>query len=70
MRNVRRLVAVAAAVTAFSAPAFAAVPDLVTVRYNPPVDCVTTPCPQPLPVTVCVNVPADAPTCTPEDPIL
>ncbi|HEX8002451.1 MAG TPA: hypothetical protein VF519_07120 [Mycobacteriales bacterium] len=57
------LAAVAVAAVA-TAPASAAL-DVVTITFNPPVVCVTYPCYQPVPVTVCVNVPRDAPTCTP-----
>lgn len=65
MRTLSRLVLVAAVVATAAAPASAAVPKLVTVEFNPFVVCVTEPCPQPVPVTVCVHVPADDPTCTP-----
>jgi hypothetical protein len=61
----KRLTLAAALAAAAAVPASAQVPDIVTVTFNPPVVCVTDPCPQPVPVTVCVNVPADAPTCTP-----
>ena len=66
--SIRRLAlatAVAAAALAAS-PAQAAPPDLskfVTVERQGPVNCVTYPCPQPMPVVVCV-VPAAL--CTPK----
>ena len=62
----RRLALAAfAAAAALATPATAAPPDLsgiVTVERNHPVNCVTFPCPQPPPYTVCV-VPAGV--CTP-----
>lgn len=61
----KRLVAVTALVAAAAAPASAAIPKLVTVTFNPMVVCVTEPCHQPPPVTVCVNVPEPSAYCTP-----
>lgn len=64
----RRLVlAACAAAAAVAVPAQAAPPDLskvVTVERQDPVDCVTYPCPQPMPVVVCVTA-ADPAVCTP-----
>lgn len=51
------LAAFVAAATLATTPAYAAGPDpddYVTVEHNPPVNCVTEPCDQPPPVTVCV----------------
>lgn len=55
MRRLALAAFVAAATLA--GPAHAALPDpddYVTVEFNPPVNCVTEPCDQPPPVTVCV----------------
>jgi hypothetical protein len=62
----KRLALAALVVAAVATPASASVPDIVTVTYNPWVVCVTDPCPQPVPVTVCVNVPTPAAVCTPK----
>jgi hypothetical protein len=53
----RLLLATVAAVGALAVPASASAPDpsdYVTVTVNPFVVCVTDPCNQPTPVTVCV----------------
>ena len=64
MRTLSRLVAVAALAVLAATPASAAVPEIVTVTFNPMVVCVTEPCEQPPPVTICVHVPRESPTCT------
>lgn len=65
MSLTRLTLAAFAAAAAVAVPAAAAPPDLskiVTVEQQDPVNCVTYPCPQPMPVVVCV-VPAAV--CTP-----
>ena len=57
MRPMRVLLAAVAATAAFATPASASgfdPDDYVTVEFNPMVVCVTEPCDQPPPVTVCV----------------
>ena len=66
MRASRLALAACLTVAAFAAPASAALPDpddYVTVEVNGPVVCVTEPCNQPPPVTVCVK--QVVPYCTP-----
>ena len=59
--RITRLALVAVAIgAALATPASAALP--VTVEFQGPVDCVTYPCPQPMPVVVCVT---SAALCTP-----
>lgn len=62
----KRLALAAVVAAAAATPATAAVPKLVTITYNPWVVCVTEPCPQPVPVTVCVNAPSENFVCTPK----
>lgn len=61
----KRLAAASALVAVAAVPSFAAVPEVVTVTWHGFVVCVTDPCPQPVPVEVCVNAPADEFVCTP-----
>lgn len=64
----RFVLAGAFAALAMAAPSQAAPPDLsrfVTVEQQGPVVCVTYPCPQPMPVVVCVLPYYLADACTP-----
>ena len=61
----KRLVLASALAAAAAAPVSAAVPEIVTVTFNPMVVCVTEPCYQPMPVTVCLTPEAVA-YCTPK----
>ena len=56
MTNARRLLLVALVAAGIGSATPASAYELpVTVTYNPFVVCVTDPCPQPVPVTVCVK---------------
>lgn len=62
----RKILAIAALASAVAAPSATAAQDLIKITYNPWVVCVTEPCPQPFPVTVCV-LPSGANICLPDD---
>ena len=66
MRSLSRVAVVAALAGSLAAPATAAVPEIVTITFNPMVVCVTDPCPQPAPVTICVQRPTPDFICTPK----